>query len=150
MFIAYCPELDIPACGVTIVEAKKNLIEVINIQISEMKKLGTFKENLEKAGFDLANKLEVISLDKELMEFNNILVTAQLKPLHHKKLFKIFEKFGCIYSHTRGDHKIYHFKGAKRAVVIPKYKEVPVFIIKNNMRTIGMVDSDFKKLLNEV
>ncbi|GJQ57605.1 MAG: hypothetical protein SCALA701_04060 [Candidatus Scalindua sp.] len=41
-----------------------------------MKKLGTFKENLEKAGFDLANKLEVISLDKELMEFNNILVTA--------------------------------------------------------------------------
>ena len=76
MFIAHCPELDIPACGETIAEAKKNLIEVINIQISEMKKLWTFKVNLEKAGFDLANKLEVISLDKELMEFNNILVTA--------------------------------------------------------------------------
>ncbi|MCP5002577.1 MAG: hypothetical protein GY941_01295 [Planctomycetes bacterium] len=76
IFIAYCPELDIPACGETIAVAKKNLIEVINIQMSEMKKLGTFKENLEKAGFDLANKLEVISLDKELMEFNNILVTA--------------------------------------------------------------------------
>lgn len=76
MFIAYCPELDIPACGETIAAAKNNLIEVINIQISEMKKLGTFDENLEKAGFDLANKLEVISLDKELMEFNNILVNA--------------------------------------------------------------------------
>ena len=67
-----------------------------------------------------------------------------MKPLHYKKLCKIFEKFGCVYSHTQGDHKIYHFKGAKRAVVIPKYKEVPVFIIKNNMKTIGMVNSDFK------
>ena len=41
-------------------------------------------------------------------------------------------------------------KGAKRAVVIPKYKEVPVFIIKNNMKTIGMANSDFKKFLYEV
>ncbi|KAA3603961.1 MAG: type II toxin-antitoxin system HicA family toxin [Candidatus Scalindua sp. SCAELEC01] len=47
-----------------------------------------------------------------------------MKPLHYKKLCKIFEKFGCVYSHTQGDHKIYHFKDAKRAVVIPKYKDV--------------------------
>jgi hypothetical protein len=33
---------------------------------------------------------------------------------------------------------IYHFPGAKRPVVIPKYKEVPVFIIRNNMRVIGL------------
>ena len=45
---------------------------------------------------------------------------------------------------------IFHFKGAKRAVVIPKYKDVPVFIIKNNMKTVGMVNSDFTRLLCEV
>ena len=33
---------------------------------------------------------------------------------------------------------VYHFPGALRPVVIPKYREIPVFIIRNNMRVIGL------------
>jgi len=33
---------------------------------------------------------------------------------------------------------LYHYPGAIRPVVIPKYKEVPTFVIRNNMRIIGM------------
>ena len=62
----------------------------------------------------------------------------------------MFEIYGCVYSHTEGDHKIYHFKGAKRAVVIPKYKDVPVFIIKNNMKTVGMDNNQFYKLVDRI
>jgi predicted RNA binding protein YcfA (HicA-like mRNA interferase family) len=51
---------------------------------------------------------------------------------------KIFEAAGCTYVRTQGDHLVYHYPGAKRPIVIPKYKEVPVFIIKNNMKIIGM------------
>ena len=35
MYIAYCPELDVPACGETVEQAKSNLIEVIQIHLEE-------------------------------------------------------------------------------------------------------------------
>jgi predicted RNA binding protein YcfA (HicA-like mRNA interferase family) len=63
---------------------------------------------------------------------------VRIKPTHYTLQVRIFEKAGCIYSRTKGDHLIYHFPGAIRPVVIPKYKEVPTFVIKNNMRIIGM------------
>jgi predicted RNA binding protein YcfA (HicA-like mRNA interferase family) len=47
---------------------------------------------------------------------------------------KIFEAAGCRYIRTHGDHLIYAYPGAIRPVVIPKYQEVPAFIIKNNMK----------------
>ncbi len=76
MFVAYCPELDIPACGKSIEQAKENLTKVIGIQFKEMKKLGTFEENLINAGFDLSGNDEILSLDKNLIEFKNIEITA--------------------------------------------------------------------------
>jgi len=40
MFTAYCPELDVASCGHTPEEAKKNLGEVIAIQLEETASLG--------------------------------------------------------------------------------------------------------------
>jgi len=45
---------------------------------------------------------------------------------------------------------VYHYHGAVRPVVIPKYKEVPAFVIRNNMRTIGMTRSEYFALLDKV
>jgi len=50
----------------------------------------------------------------------------------------------------RGDHLVYHYPGVIRPVVIPKYKEVPVFIIKNNMKVIGMSREKYFQLLENV
>ncbi|HIL71010.1 MAG TPA: type II toxin-antitoxin system HicA family toxin [Verrucomicrobia bacterium] len=69
-----------------------------------------------------------------------------ISPLHYLEVVKIFEAAGCVYSRTKGDHLIYHFPGAVRPVVIPKYKEVPVFVIKNNMHIIGMTSDKFSEL----
>ena len=74
----------------------------------------------------------------------------QIKPTNYQIQVKIFEKYGCVYSRTKGDHLIYHYSGAIRPVVIPKYKEVPAFIIKNNMRTIGMTRDEYFALLEIV
>jgi len=41
MFTAYCPELDVASCGHSSDEAKKNLSEVIEIQLEEISKLDT-------------------------------------------------------------------------------------------------------------
>ncbi len=62
----------------------------------------------------------------------------KIQPTNYKVQVKIFEMAGCVYARTKGDHLIYHYPGAVRPVVIPKYKEIPAFIIKNNMRIIGL------------
>lgn len=36
MYVSYCPELDIAACGETVEQAKKNLKEVIEINLDEV------------------------------------------------------------------------------------------------------------------
>ena len=74
----------------------------------------------------------------------------KIKPTHYQVQVKIFEMAGCVYSRTKGDHVIYHYLGAVRPVVIPKYKEVPAFVIKNNMRIIGMSREKYLELLQKV
>ena len=74
----------------------------------------------------------------------------KIKPTHYQVQIKIFEMAGCVYSRTKGDHVIYHYPGAVRPVVIPKYKEVPAFVIKNNMRIIGISREKYFELLQKV
>ncbi len=73
-----------------------------------------------------------------------------LRPLPYQRVARIFERAGCIYSHTRGDHLVYHYPGAVRPVVIPKYREVPVFIIQNNMRIIGLSRERYFEIEGEI
>ena len=69
---------------------------------------------------------------------------------NYKVQVKIFEKAGCVYARTKGDHLIYHYPGAVRPVVIPKYNEIPAFIIKNNMRIIGLSREKYLEFYNKV
>ena len=74
----------------------------------------------------------------------------KIRPTHYQVQVKIFEMAGCAYVRTKGDHIIYHYPGAIRPVLIPKYKEVPTFVIKNNMRIIGMNREKYFELLQEI
>jgi predicted RNA binding protein YcfA (HicA-like mRNA interferase family) len=74
----------------------------------------------------------------------------KIRPTHYQIQAKIFEKAGCVYKRTKGDHLIYHYPGAARPVIIPKYKEVPTFVIKNNMGIIGMSREKYLELLMKV
>jgi predicted RNA binding protein YcfA (HicA-like mRNA interferase family) len=74
----------------------------------------------------------------------------KIKPTHYQVQVKIFEMAGCVFARTKGDHLIYHYPGAIRPVVIPKYKEVPTFIIRNNMRIIGMSREKYLNLLHKL
>ncbi len=62
----------------------------------------------------------------------------RLSPVSYRILVCIFEREGFICVREEGDHMIFTRSGVIRPVVIPKYKSVPVFIIKNNMRSAGM------------
>jgi predicted RNase H-like HicB family nuclease len=41
MYVSFCPELEIASCGETVAQAKKNLIEVILINLEEARKKGS-------------------------------------------------------------------------------------------------------------
>ncbi len=77
-------------------------------------------------------------------------MTTAIKTTSYKVQVKIFEAAGCSYVRTQGDHLVYHYPGAIRPIVIPKYKEVPVFIIKNNMKIIGMSREKYLSLLESI
>ena len=62
----------------------------------------------------------------------------QLRPVHYKRLVRVFEADGFRLSREEGDHMIFTKPGVLRPVVIPKYAAVPVFIIRNNLRTAGV------------
>ena len=63
---------------------------------------------------------------------------SAIRSVHYRTLVKVFEQEGFVFSRQTGDHLIYTKAGVKRPLVIPMYQQVPVFIIKNVIRTAGM------------
>jgi len=76
MYVSYCPELDIASAGENVSDAKKNLIEVIIINIEETKKMGTFEKFLDDCGLEKISA-DVLSVRKELVGFTPIEVSVQ-------------------------------------------------------------------------
>jgi len=74
----------------------------------------------------------------------------KIVPISYKRLVKIFTKDNFIYKRTKGDHMILTKTGVSRPLVIPKYREVPVFVIKNLLRTAGMSREQYFELINNV
>jgi predicted RNA binding protein YcfA (HicA-like mRNA interferase family) len=72
----------------------------------------------------------------------------RLTPVHYRQLTRLFEKDGWQYSRTKGDHLVYVKRGNIRPLVIPMYGEVPVFVIKNLLRTAGMSRERYFELLH--
>lgn len=70
-----------------------------------------------------------------------------IQPVHYSDLVRVFEKDGFTFVRQRGDHLIYTKPGLKRPLVIPAYRSVPVFIIKNLLRTAEMSRERYLKLL---
>ena len=73
----------------------------------------------------------------------------KITPTDWKTQLTIFQQYGCTYKRKKGSHHILTYPTAKRAVVIPEYKEVDTEIIKNNMKTVGMGREEYFKLLKK-
>jgi len=73
---------------------------------------------------------------------------SALKPVDYRTLVKVFELDGFAFNRQRGDHLIYTKVGVKRPLVIPMYQDVPVFVIKNLLRTAGMTRERYFDLLS--
>jgi predicted RNA binding protein YcfA (HicA-like mRNA interferase family) len=74
----------------------------------------------------------------------------RIAPVSWKTLARVFELDGFALARERGDHLVFTKAGVPRPVVIPKYDEVPVFIIKNNLRSAKMSRERYLELLAKV
>jgi predicted RNA binding protein YcfA (HicA-like mRNA interferase family) len=74
----------------------------------------------------------------------------KIVPLPSSKLRKVFEKAGFKCVRVEGDHYVYTKPGMARPVVIPEWPEVPVFIIKNNLRTANISRDEYFELLSKI
>jgi predicted RNA binding protein YcfA (HicA-like mRNA interferase family) len=74
----------------------------------------------------------------------------RLVPQHWTVLERIFLAAGFRFARQQGSHRSYVKPGIARPVVIPTYDEVPVAIIRNNLRTAGISRDEYFELLDEV
>lgn len=75
LYLARSAELDMVAQGYSLEEARKNLIQVIEIQLEEMKELGTLEEFLLKNGYK--SKDEIMESEKEIIGFDKLFVALE-------------------------------------------------------------------------
>ena len=72
-----------------------------------------------------------------------------LRPVHFQRLIRVFEQDGFRFDRQEGDHRVYVKAGVRRPIVIPMYHAVPLFIIKNLLRTSGMSRERYFELLED-
>ena len=71
-------------------------------------------------------------------------------PEHWRTVEAVFLAVGFRFVRQQGSHRSYVKAGVARPVVIPAYKEVPVFIIRTNLKTAGLSRDDYFALLARV
>lgn len=74
----------------------------------------------------------------------------QLTPITKRKFEKFLVFIGCYFKRQKGDHLIYDRVDLKRPVVFTADKEVPVFIIRNNLRTLRMSVEEYLEILKKI
>jgi predicted RNA binding protein YcfA (HicA-like mRNA interferase family) len=73
-----------------------------------------------------------------------------LTPVKRKKFEKFLKLIGCRLKWISGDHMIYDKVGLDRPVVITTDRNVPVFIIRNNLRTLKITPEDYLAIIKKI
>ena len=75
---------------------------------------------------------------------------TRMAPVHWKVLEKIFLTKGFKLARQEGSQRSYVKPGISRPIVIPTYDEVPVSIIKNNLKTAGISREEFLDVIKKL
>lgn len=75
---------------------------------------------------------------------------AGLIPIHWRKFEKVLLYLGCHFVREKGDHRVYWRDSLKRPVVVPRDTQLPVFIIRNNLRVLGISVKEYLEILDRI
>jgi predicted RNA binding protein YcfA (HicA-like mRNA interferase family) len=71
----------------------------------------------------------------------------RITPVHWRDLEQVFVSVGFRFARQEGSHRSYVKAGILRPIVIPTYQEVPVSIIRNNLKTAAISRDEYFRLL---
>jgi predicted RNA binding protein YcfA (HicA-like mRNA interferase family) len=74
----------------------------------------------------------------------------RLTPIHWKKFEKFLLFAGCEFVREKGDHRVYWRDDLKRPIIIPRQRDLPVFVIKNNLRILGISAKQYLEILEKM
>lgn len=74
----------------------------------------------------------------------------KITPIHWKKFEKFLLYVGCRLARTRGDHRSYIREGLRRPIVVKTVKDTPVFIIRNDLRELGVSHNEYLEILKKI
>lgn len=74
----------------------------------------------------------------------------RIVPIPYQKLVRVLEMEGFALVREKGDHMIFSKAGILRPLVVPRYDALPVFIIKNVLRTAQISRERYLELLERV
>lgn len=74
----------------------------------------------------------------------------RITPISWKKFEKFLFFVGCEFLSEKGDHRIYSRIGLARPVVIPRERQLPVFVIMNNLRVLQISHQEYLDILERI
>ena len=74
----------------------------------------------------------------------------RITPIHWKKFDRFLIYVGCQFERSKGDHRIYSRSGLERPIVIPRDKDIPVFVIRNNLRVLSISQAEYLEILKQI
>ncbi len=75
---------------------------------------------------------------------------SRLAPIDYKRFDKFLKYIGCKFVRQKGDHRVYTKANLIRPIVIPAIKDIPVFIILNNLRILGITKEEYLSILQNL
>lgn len=73
-----------------------------------------------------------------------------IRPINYKKFEQFLKYIGCFLVRTRGDHRIWSRADLKRPIIVPAVKDLPVFIIKNNLRILNISSEEYLEIIDRI
>lgn len=75
---------------------------------------------------------------------------SRVGPISWKKFEKFVLYVGCKFDRQKGDHLIYERSDLKRPIVFPKDKEIPIFVIRNNLRILNITQEEYIEIIKRL
>ncbi len=74
----------------------------------------------------------------------------KLAPIHWRRFERFLLYVGCELVREKGDHRIYSRPGLLRPVIVPRDTQLPVFIIRNNLRVLNISHDEYLKIIGQM
>ncbi|MBI2623380.1 MAG: type II toxin-antitoxin system HicA family toxin [Candidatus Liptonbacteria bacterium] len=73
-----------------------------------------------------------------------------LRPIHYRKFEQFLRAVGCRLVRQEGDHRVWDRPDLLRPVIVRTKKDLPVFEIKSNLRTLGIDTRQYLEIMERL